>query len=377
MANKPVAGALGYNSTADRPTVQLSSGVKKLLTEDDAVAGGVTAVSGTGAISAAPTTGAVVVSLDKTDLEDGGSQELSVAGLSGALADGQRADKVVATGADVVISPTPPSAGQYIRASSATAAAWSSPPEASELHFPPLVADARDDEFTNITLPVGYVMYNSTTGVAMGTPIAKAALSYTAPGGGLSRYQCHTDRRPSWLNVQIDSGTNMFLLKPITLAANDFVWTRMSAHQQTTSGGGTVELLLTITAATGGHPDPANRVFFGISISNGLACFAYAQRVIAGVATNIPAAEAATLVTEARGGGHAYDFFGIDKVGTKYRFVAAAKGYRRTWTDGNAISFTPAYAGWYLRASPSDPDSTIFGMDFLRFNANGFLASPM
>ena len=35
---RPVAGSIGYDATADRPTVDLQSGTKTLLTEDDAVA---------------------------------------------------------------------------------------------------------------------------------------------------------------------------------------------------------------------------------------------------------------------------------------------------------------------------------------------------
>jgi hypothetical protein len=51
--------------------------------------GAVSSVQGTGAIDVTPTTGATVVSLDKSELENGGSQELNLAGLSGELADPQ------------------------------------------------------------------------------------------------------------------------------------------------------------------------------------------------------------------------------------------------------------------------------------------------
>lgn len=60
MANKPVAGALGYNPDFDRPTVQLQSGVKRLLTEDDATGGGGTVdevTSGDGSVVITDPTG--------------------------------------------------------------------------------------------------------------------------------------------------------------------------------------------------------------------------------------------------------------------------------------------------------------------------------
>lgn len=59
--------------------------------------------------------------------ENGGTDEISVAGLSGALADPQTADKVATTGTPVSISPTPPSAGQVLTASGPAAASWAAP----------------------------------------------------------------------------------------------------------------------------------------------------------------------------------------------------------------------------------------------------------
>lgn len=59
--------------------------------------------------------------------ENGNIDEINVGGLSGVLADAQVADKVATSGTPVTIGSTPPSSGQVITASSATAAAWATP----------------------------------------------------------------------------------------------------------------------------------------------------------------------------------------------------------------------------------------------------------
>lgn len=97
-----VPGFLGYDVAADRPLVKLVAGTKKLLTEDDTSAPAAHAASH----------------------ENAGTDEINVAGLSGVLADAQVADKLKTSGTAVSLSSTPPTAGQVLQATSATAAGF-------------------------------------------------------------------------------------------------------------------------------------------------------------------------------------------------------------------------------------------------------------
>jgi hypothetical protein len=56
--------------------------------------------------------------------QSGGGDAINVGGLSGVLSDPQVANKIATSGTPVTVSSTAPSAGQYLVATSATAAAW-------------------------------------------------------------------------------------------------------------------------------------------------------------------------------------------------------------------------------------------------------------
>lgn len=60
----------------------------------------------------------------KTSHQTGGADEISVAGLSGVLADSQVANKIATSGTAVTVSSTAPSTGQVLKATSASAASW-------------------------------------------------------------------------------------------------------------------------------------------------------------------------------------------------------------------------------------------------------------
>jgi len=84
--------------------------------------------------------------------EDGGTDEISIAGLSGTLADPQIANRIATSGSPVAISSTAPIAGQVLTAQGPSTAVWSSSSTGSAsgnnpFLTPPLSPSAFDDEF--------------------------------------------------------------------------------------------------------------------------------------------------------------------------------------------------------------------------------------
>lgn len=89
----------GTNVTVDNPDGPIAT-----VNATGGGGGAVSSVSGTGAIDATPTTGAVVISLDEAELENGGSQEISIAGLSGRAGSAQTADQIVESGGPTTLT---------------------------------------------------------------------------------------------------------------------------------------------------------------------------------------------------------------------------------------------------------------------------------
>lgn len=238
----------------------------------------------------------------------------------------------------------------------------------SEPYAKPTVADSRDDEFETTTLDSAWKIWDI-TGVTSATP-TKAALAYSVPAS--NRYQCHTDRKPSWFSLQCTHPTQ-FLLKPTTMTTNDCLWARMAAFYRYSTGGSAANMYFVIMAATGGHPDPNNRVLIGFSQTGDSSQIITAARFVAGVGTVIPSTESGSLNPFSRG---VFPYMVIEKVGTTFKVFAhgsaGTKDYQTT-----TISWTPAYVGFECQNNASNVDGDIFQADFVRGNVNGFLSLPL
>lgn len=239
---------------------------------------------------------------------------------------------------------------------------------ASEPYAHPAVADSRDDEFETTTLGVGWGYYGTAGGAAS---LNNVLFQFSIPNAG-PRYRAHTDRRPSWLSIQPESGAG-YVLKPISMGTNDCCWARVLYYGTVTTGGSNKRLKLVLMGQTAGHPDPNNCVKIGFISANDLNYVCQASVVVAGTTINMPASESDSLI-----GTRAFEYFAIDKRGTDYFCFASGTGPGTTaWQFATGITFTPVYAGFEIQANASNAYGDMFGMDFIRFNTGGFLALPI
>ena len=188
--SKPVAGSLYYDSDADRPRVDLRTGSKKVLVEGDAGAGSITLVqTGSTAIDVTGGTGpTVTVALDEAELENGGGQEISVAGLGGVLADAQVAGSLRNATTDVSgTAAAAPVAGQVVTATDSTHWTWQTP---SPFDGPDDSGHVDNQYFTGTadTLPSGWSLYRDGTGGAAVFSTATAVVATGAPTVGVDPY---------------------------------------------------------------------------------------------------------------------------------------------------------------------------------------------
>ncbi len=218
---KPIPGWIGYDEVSDRPLVKLVGGTKRLLTEDDSGGGGsITSVDDDGASPALvvtdPTGPLVTLGFDESQLENGGGQEISVAGLSGllataqtpaahatshqnggsdeisvaglggVLADPQIAGSLDTTGAAVDVGASAPGvAGDVLALTDATHANWTNP---YALVDPiPAQPHADDLEFNDTpgTVPASGALYRPSAGADLLFGAATAVVATGAPVSGV------------------------------------------------------------------------------------------------------------------------------------------------------------------------------------------------
>ena len=292
--SKPAAGKIYYDSTADRPRVDLRVGSRKLLTEDDSTGGAVSDVtSGSSAIDITPTTGNVVVSLDETELENGGGQEISIAGLSGQAADGQRASALITTGADVVVSGAAPGvAGQVLTLTGATAAAWQG--AAGDPHFfyhvAPASAHADSDEFTSASLNARWTVIKDSARTTAVVPAGPVSGTGGASGTGINVSNNHRGTNFAW------QGENGGIIRSISsLPAVTQLRFRCSVGWRL-SGGMAGDACLFFGERVAGVPDLTNNfIRLGLSSGSGpsgAGCLrVFAQRTQAGGANTVATPE--------------------------------------------------------------------------------------
>lgn len=256
---KPIAGNVFYNSTTDRPRVALRAGEFDLLTTADAGGGAVSDVTGTGAIDASPTTGNVVVSLDESALENGGAQEISIAGLSGQAADPQlievaKAGVLVGTrdqinltdGGGVTFTVTDNGGNNRVDITAAVDAAdpW------KFYHKAPASAHADDDEFTTSTLNARWTVIKDT---ARTTPATATGPVVGAAGPGGTAFNKSNDYRGTFLAWQGEPGGVIRTISSLP-AVTQFRF-RCAGACSPTNGS---EVLLLVGESIAGVPDITN-----------------------------------------------------------------------------------------------------------------------
>lgn len=183
-------------------------------------AGDVSSVSGAGAIDVSPTTGATVVSLDQTALQNGGAQEISVAGLSGLLADAQlvevskagtligtrkRVNLIEGTGVTLTVADNS-GAGRVDVTVNASGSVVREPVQC--FYWYPVTPGLLDQEWEGISvLPTGWTLARrsgagvwTTLATAGGTSAAGDVDPQTPPAVGDCRLSFN--RRRSWLLIQ-------------------------------------------------------------------------------------------------------------------------------------------------------------------------------
>ena len=352
---KPVSGYLGYDTDADRPTVKLRSGTKTLLTEDDATVGSITDVDSADGSIAATNPG-------------GPSVDLAVVNTPA----------LRTTGSDVAVdAAAPPSAGQVLEATSATAAEWRSPRYASEIWVPPArkgrSADSRDVEFDSTTLG-SWTLYEGTTA----RTFSSAAIDTTTnPAVNTGRYQLHTDNPhgDSWLRFQVAPSASTWLLtQPVTINSDDCVYTRLSTSYAAYSVGGpgnnSMQIFFGLWADDGtGKPDPANAITVGVDTDGPeTSSFVSANRLLAGVSANIPRSQARNINSFR----FPFQYFGIRKSSNDYICYAGTEGFALEFRSEAPIAFpTLAYWGFKIVHSNAGTDRfPSYATDFVRASTN-------
>ena len=209
---KPVSGALGYDKAADRPTVQLRSGVKRLKTEDDS-GGGITSITSTDTSVTITNPSGPVVDLSVaatgditavnagTGLTGGGtSGSVTLAadfgtgagkvteGNDSRLSDQRVASALDTTGASVdVTGAAPGTTGQSLTLTDATHATWQSSPALSLYWVDDGSYHADSDDFTEATLNARWTAVNHSALATAITP-SGAINATTAPAASTMRF---------------------------------------------------------------------------------------------------------------------------------------------------------------------------------------------
>jgi hypothetical protein len=326
--------------------------------------------TGTGTITAAPA----------STYENGGSNEISVAGLSGLLADPQRANTLIESSGPTNLTIGAVANGQLLRRSGsgvvgATAAALDA---VANLWARPDLAHPDDEEFDTTTLPSAYNWYQGTLG---GPLLASGAYVQDTPdpwaqevgGAGFAahRYALHTQYRRSMMLVQpmnLGAVTHWYL-RPITPTTNMTLWTLLrfpATNAQAAGGGGSDSkhlLCFVLCGESGGLPNTQNCVVIlwrfvssaGFWQQNG---YTY----VGGSGTERIAISPGVINT--RG----IPVCTIRKRGTLYGLAHGSDEplhLRSANSEIDLPSFTPAFAGWGWRRDDAF-NAPIYGWDFLR-----------
>ncbi len=231
----------------------------------------------------------------------------------------------------------------------------------------PLVAHQYDDEFDSTTLDPAWIQ-------EAGAWSAGGIDPYQAYAAGDTRYELHTDRRPSWMMIQAPANAaNQRINKPIAgMPANFFVWFRASFQTRLNTAPTDNDFTLNLILSTSPY-DNTNRINVSVNETDNNAIYAEFAKTEGGVFTlgsntpNLWGAQADLQAIEA---------VGMQKIGTTYH--AWAFGRNGSAIYMNSMTFMPTIgtvAIEVLNSVSGAPGTQVVGVDFVRFK-DGALYLP-
>lgn len=223
----------------------------------------------------------------------------------------------------------------------------------------PLVAHAFDDEFDTTTLDPAWVQ-NQGTWVQGGIdPYA----AITAPGN--TRYEIHTDRRPSWLMAQVPSATGVRLTKVTVLPTNCLVWSRMSFSCRLNVAPVNNDNNIALVLSTNPF-DNNNNLKLSLNEQDAGTIQLQWEETEGGVNTLI--SNSINKWNGALADLQTIEAIAIHKVGTTYH--AWAFGSNGTAIYQGSTTFAPAIGTTSIELATTStvaPGNMLFGIDFVRF----------
>lgn len=258
----------------------------------------------------------------------------------------------------------------------------------SEWWWYPASPDARNVEFEEDSLPAGFQWWDDVGGA--GPLIAHAAvnnvpLTVSSSPATFARYKVNNQRRRSWLQVQVPqigggglpyTAASVYLLRPITLGADDCFWTRFSTVINWLSSGSGVQgpnCNYVVMGSAAGIPDRSTGITIGLAsqASQGGNVNGLLQVYNAGAQTTIPIG----AFSFSQGGSPGFGlrrrsstnwtgfFFGAEFYREVNEFTQASIG-------GAFATFAPTHIGWKFRADLGQGFNPIFSVDFDRYTAD-------
>lgn len=334
---KPVVGYLGYDEANDRPTVKLTNGTRRLLTQDDATGGSVTEVdSPDGSIVVTNGTGPTV------------SVEANFGTGAGEVMEGNQAAGGDATG--TLDNLTIPHLSFLD----------------SEFWVPPASPSADDEEFTGGSLPSGWQLCDATNAAAataLGAPLTIFGATFNTSGAVRADYNV----RRSWARVQPTNAAERFALSKALTPTSDAVFRGRVSVDLARGATGTFAGIMLATD-NGGFPNLTTTslgangyVFFGFNAQNLIV-----QHRQAGATNN-----AASVTVGLQEWFRDQELI-LLKNGTTY--AALVRTATATWYPAATFSFTPtvAHVGFMFTGNTGGGINNCHSVDYFRYQANTF-----
>ena len=295
--------------------------------------------------------------------ENGGADEISVAGLSGALADAQTPTSHAIGGAEHSSSTLAQLNGKV---SNATLIDQSY--VYSNLWFPPASPGIEDDEFTAGSFNPAYVVHNlgpNAAGAVVGTP---NVYDNTFLGGLNIRAVSSPSTRRSWAFFQ-PPGTNVeiafckpFLAAPGSAAPYVFMG-RCLFHQDLALGVGDYSIGIGLFQQNLGVPDVNNYMLLYLNSSGSGTIRAEHKGVFAG------APFAGSTTSNVGGDGQALEYVAIQRLGSNlHAFAGTGAGNWIYMGAASVAGFSPIFLGVVMRNNGAgNPGVGVMAVDFIRF----------
>ncbi len=326
-------------------------------------------VAGLSGVLADPQTPATHASMH----ENGGAGEISVAGLSGVLSDPQVTDKIKESSGPTTLTVGAVADGQALVRSGSTIAGANialAAPIRRCIWFPPTSANSDDDEFSTGSLAGAWSWYSGVPNGALTLRTGGSVIPIAALTMGISDAASpgvyDPARRTSWMYVQPTeaSSTHIWLLKPITavnnMALQTGVYFPYAGGPSNTANK--ARLMFVLLADSAGVPTAATGVGVGIRFTATDTISLFSTKWVGGVET--VNADVTTTVPPCIN----VDYMGIQRLTDTYHpFAGFDGGYRKPPSQSlSPTSWTPAWVGFYFGSATTATAFPGYGIDFLR-----------